>query len=92
MKYAEAEHVERLLILLGKNDPCSNCPYPPFEDSVLAHQDECVLCRQFLGIANTSRCPCYPCCPCCILGKQECIKQTWLALEAGGYLDEEETI
>lgn len=43
----------------------------------------CALCGSFVGISEDG-----DGCPCKVLGKHEAIKRTWLALEAGGWLDD----
>jgi len=91
MECTEAEHAKLLIKMLEKKDPCSRCPYPAFENCDFGDLEEdafCRLCRAFIGLPEYGgiggQCPCW------VLGEKKSIKQTWLALEAGGYLDDKE--
>ena len=93
MKYTEKIHAKRLLGMLNKKNPCLCCPREKHYLSTGEHGDmpwdneedeekPCLICMDFISIKpNDSYCPCY------ILGEQEAIKRTWLALEEKGYLD-----
>ena len=98
MKYTEAIHAKRLLGMLNRKNPCLCCPkcrnyssvsgnqYMPWQQEYEDDKDSCLICRDFLEITSDGNsysgfCPCY------VLGEQEAIKQTWLALEEKGYLD-----
>ena len=88
MKYTEAKHAKLLIKMLEEKDPCKKCPYPAFADDVTDDEMDglCCGCRAFIGVPEYDftggQCPCWN------LGEKESIKRTWLALEAGGYLDE----
>lgn len=83
--YTEELHVSYLLQLLSTPNPCLQCPTPPFKMWVLK---ACPVCRMFVGITQKLANPYYRArCPCYALGPEEAIKRTWLALEAGGYLE-----
>ena len=75
-KKQEKLHARRLLRLLSKENPCMGCPVPK-----LTSLDECLICREFIDIPEEHACPCG------ILGREEAIKRTWLALEKRGYLE-----
>jgi hypothetical protein len=93
MEYTERVHANMLLRILSKTSPCLECPQSHFNDLfevypdsiVLSDEEEdnCRLCRKFVG-ANLNP---WDTCPCHILGEQECIKRTWIALEEKGYLE-----
>jgi len=89
MKYTEKIHAKRLLGMLNKKDPCTCCPAGKYYggnifDDMDWDNNQCETCRLFIdegGALDFWECPCEG------LGKQEAIKQTWLALEEKGYLD-----
>ena len=78
----EKEHVENLFDILGHEEPCSWCPSD-------GESFYCWTCWTFIGgVYSVKRmndgerfCPCH------VLGKEEAIKRTWLALEEKGYTD-----
>lgn len=85
MKYTEAVHAKRLLMMLDDLYPCDFCPSVGFDAGV---KQCCGVCRDFIGLdffkttpyCNEIRCPCL------VLGNHEAIKRTWLALEEKGYI------
>ena len=92
-QYTERIHATRLLGMLNKKDPCMCCPAGHrykvgtqdrmswHDDWRYSQQDYCSVCCEFVGCPVASRK-----CPCDNFGEKEAIKQTWLALEAKGYL------
>ena len=91
VRYTEKLHAYRLKLMLKRKDPCGLCPkmrgfvflrrswdietlYP---GSKFRRTGSCEVCQDFLEVYD---------CPCFALGKEEAIKQTWLALEKKGYL------
>ena len=92
MEYTEEIHAKALLTLFDFKKPCEGCPFPFGRTAPLVPGQECVICRQFIGMPykgasvleamdSLEKCPCY------ILGKNEAGKRTWLALEEKGYLE-----
>lgn len=79
MEYTEEVHVENLLSMLEKDDPCSICPA---ESNV----DICRVCLSFVGAPWHARTKTRYGCPCQRYGGEKAIKWTWLALEERGYL------
>jgi hypothetical protein len=88
MEYTEKIHVERLLKMLNKKNPCAHCPAGPnysssqgilnkFIETDSEVFQTCRICRGFVGAKET--------CPCWEFGK-EAIKRTWIALEEKGYI------
>ena len=85
--YTEKIHAERVMDIMEKEDnACGCCPagidYKPDwwkEERMLWTKKTypCVICGEFVG---SKGCPCY------VFGQKEAIKQTWLALEAKGYI------
>ena len=85
MKYTEKIHAERLLGILNKKDPCMCCPifkhYNYEKNDMIAGVStigSCDICKRFVDSKKG--------CPCVYFGAKEAIKQTWLALEAKGYI------
>jgi hypothetical protein len=84
MEYTEAVHASMLLRILSMENPCGKCPANVFGclfETWGGIHDKCDICYKFLSLRYD------PACPCHYLGKQECIKRTWIALEEKGYLD-----
>ena len=81
----EKEHVEKLLLLLNRPEPCSRCPW----SHISINYAHCDGCRAFVGLPPYCYNPKIPeeKCPCNCLGAKESIKRTWIALEAKGYLE-----
>ena len=90
--YTEKLHAHRLKVMLKREDLCGCCPKAKnFEigtsiwegaRGLMLHYfntstGACKVCKDFV---NTFDCPCFE------LGREGAIKQTWLALEAKGYL------
>ena len=93
--YTEKLHAHRLKVMLKREDPCNYCPKAKnFEIGTSIWEGArdllyeiphyfssptgaCKVCQEFV---NTFDCPCFE------LGREGAIKQTWLALEAKGYL------
>jgi hypothetical protein len=83
MKYTEKQHAKNLLEMLSMEKPCRFCPiafykYAPLENL----SSQCSICLNFVGIRDLSEIGC----PCHILGEEEAIKRTWIALEEKGYI------
>ena len=78
----EGEWVVEILDILSRKNPCKWCPSD-------GGRFGCWVCWAFIGgvydmkghIDGNTFCPCH------VLGKEEAIKRTWLALEEGGYID-----
>ena len=85
--YILDEHCPRLLKMLERAFPCGCCPASSdFEghnnNFTEWENDQCDVCREFVNI----NIPDAWTCPCLLLGKHECIKRTWIALEEKGYI------
>lgn len=93
-EYTEKVHAGRLLKMLERKNPCGCCPATayfvantgiakkfggPYENNSFRNP-VCPVCQSFVH-TTPAACPCY------YFGQSEAIKRTWLALEAGGYLD-----
>ena len=86
-KYTEAIHRERLKKMLKKKNPCGLCPGAPrfkcgkgvLREYVFNpnHRDNqiCKVCKDFVGMKEKRSCPCL------MLGEEEAIKRTVIALE-----------
>ena len=77
-EYTIAVHIKLLKKML-KKDVCALCPagkrFRPF--TVLYDRwssSPCRICQEFVGIPGIG-------CPCCILGEEEAIRRTLLAIE-----------
>ena len=82
-EYTKDIHAKAILKMLTVKYPCSSCP-AIFAPSVLYRSNReniCNICRDFVNVKASF-------CPCLSLGGSKAIKHTWLALEAGGYLDD----
>ena len=90
MEYTKDRHAKNLLQLLEQDNPCSCCPLNFDEILSIIHCDNASFigktiaytCRRFVNFTGNYGCLCR------VLGKQEAIKRTWIALEEGGYLEE----
>jgi len=80
MAYDEKQHAASLLDMLEKFDPGTYCPAG---SSTSVH--DCIVCQKFVNINNLNW-PKYQMRPCKMLGQEEAIKRTWIALEEKGYL------
>ena len=78
MEYTEKEHAVWLLELLNKKDPCRSCPV----ERLRVSDKVCDVCLKFVSTKIIA----FAWCPCHILGPQESIKRTWIALEEKGYI------
>ena len=98
--YTEKMHAKRMLLILENPDPCGKCPV--FKKLLIHYEDQphsdifskifncngedsgvCEMCLNFIDMyydRRTYNCPCY------VLGKEEAIKRTWIALEEKGYI------
>ena len=85
-KYTEKVHAKRLIKMMEINNPCIHCPAEPRFDSdgILISMwnygigaDPCKICYKFVDTCG---------CPCNILGQEEAIKRSWIALEEKGYI------
>ena len=103
--YTQDEHARHLLKLLENQDPCDKCvatfchqtPEPFFgryRSGIhiwgIYQYDICKVCVEFVGYTANFINPEESWCPCHMLGEDEAIKQSWIALEDGGYLDMED--
>ena len=80
-------HVKGLFMILGMKKPCMKCPLTILGEMLFCGPipTGCVVCRDFVGIGEYKS---GKVCPCHVLGKEEAVKRTWLALEEGGWLDD----
>uniref|UniRef100_A0A6M3IPF8 Uncharacterized protein n=1 Tax=viral metagenome TaxID=1070528 RepID=A0A6M3IPF8_9ZZZZ len=84
-KYTERIHVQRLIKMLNKKDPCNCCPAAyyyaghnlPYIMWDIDKQNPCVVCTKFVEIYETIGAYC----PCNVLGKERAIKRTWEMIE-----------
>ena len=76
MEYTEADHAEKLLMMLERErgNVCTECPASHILMSI-----SCPVCLAFVGMGE------YEYCPCLEIG-HEAIKRTWIALEEKGYI------
>ena len=90
MKYTRKIHKKRLLQMLEGKNPCGHCPAG--EDFIVDWEkrsiwsnpyDTCDICKGFIKIPTEPLLPC----PCNVLGKDEAIKRSWIALEEEGMLE-----
>ena len=87
MKYTEKIHAKRLLGMLNKKNPCQEtCPAGKYYSFFRENGKDCNLCRDFVGAKGNPERIFDARCPCNILGREEAIKRTWIALEEKGYI------
>lgn len=92
-KYTEDIHAKQLLKVLEQPNPCRYCPASltfgreNFFRTQEDRSDACTLCRGFVGLKTRSEFFSGLRCPCSVLGPEEAIKRTRIALEEKGYLD-----
>ena len=73
--YTKDIHAESMVEIIAQEDPCCCCPC-----NVAKEDYRCEVCRTFIGIHSApARCPCH------ILGLEEAIRRTRIALEEYGY-------
>ena len=87
-KYNEKQHAKNLIAILEKDGTCNKCPASEEYYSVNEPIDgACRVCNKFIGISipeNVRNSECR--CPCHVLGPEEAVKRTWIALEEKGYI------
>ena len=79
--YTIADHVGNLKKMLEMEFPCGHCPgiwhgLSNYKTIKLG----CDICRSFIGINDKNTYPTINC-PCNVLGKEEALKRTLIALE-----------
>ena len=88
-RYTLKKHKERLQRMMTHSIPCSLCPATPDFGSNLMPgttwpgskaKTICGICRSFVGLEKERRKGEHYC-PCNVLGKEEAIKRTLIALE-----------
>ena len=96
-RYTEAIHKERLIKVLEKKHTCIYCPAAPYlygdrGPSLMWDTMEgihpCDICTTFIGLKRIKR-GYIGKCPCNVLGPEEAVKRSWIALEEKGYLDDQ---
>ena len=89
-RYTKPEHVRRLKIMLNRENPCGCCPAAPKFSAaksaslfwVQGVESICKTCRDFLGELPGHHDATGPRkCPCLVLGHEEALKRTHLAIE-----------
>lgn len=91
MEYTEAIHAQRLITILEMDNTCNHCPICLDDrfSNCGTHRERSAapgtigyICRNFVDANYPDE---YPC-PCDILGAEEALKRSWIALEAKGYI------
>jgi len=79
---SEKEHAEALLKILEDPNCCDLCPHGKYT----VDRAYCETCRAFVFLLPYALSGALWRCPCCVLGPEEAVKRSWLALEAKGYI------
>ena len=98
--YTTKVHARRLLQMLSRPTICSLCPARKgFADGRREYKLDadytttiCPVCQAFVNIPSDGLCPCHHdfelgLCKTLKQSASEAIKRTWIALEAGGFLE-----
>ncbi len=82
-KYTRKIHIERLRKMLEKKDACDLCPGAMYYGAGMHigmdwsnNNNVCGICNDLVFLDDEERG-----CPCRVLGKEEALKRTYLALE-----------
>ena len=83
--YTVDYHANQLIRILEQHDTCVVCPASnAFHGNEVGNwiNNQCQICCDFIKLDNVYN----TVCPCTKLGKDDAVKQSWLALEAKGYI------
>jgi len=79
---SEKEHARVLIKILERKRTCSLCPYGKYTVDCAY----CETCRAFVFLLPYAVSEDLLRCPCQVLGPEEAVKRSWIALEAKGYI------
>ena len=80
IEYTKAMHVVQLRKMLKMENPCSQCPAEIARiKDILSNKTSCKICKDFIRVVEDDIKG--DLCPCNMLGREEALKRTHLALE-----------